>query len=369
MQTERESIEPILNLESYLNRAEQEYLFLGKTEFTFPIRRKSQDLNFYIRLESELRAQDLLRIQDFRVVKEGYARLSRPSALGFNLDALLKKRSHLRLLKTDLEGWHQRYSKVPLFEFARSYPRDTFANLGLTHACAEVLNYLILNREACVGLLPREIAHGQSTKLIGKEPLLLKMFSHWLENSARWNDFYDHFGLLDRPAEFRIYAPECTLQGQRLKGFHGLLSRDFSKGFDFKQLAGTLIIENYESFYVALRHSQASLIVWGSGWKAASLRACFQLLPEPIYYWGDIDKEGYEIFGYLKRQLPILQPVLMDRATIEANKTIYQVREKFFGPYKNVPDLQSEYEWISTQGLQIEQEQLQARWPYGTSLR
>ncbi len=358
----------ILNINEFLDRAEREYLFENKVHFVFTIRRKAHDDDFYSRLESELQKQNILKIHDLRLVKEKYAKISRPSAVSIDLDTLLTQRSHLKLLKSEMGFWGERYPKINLLLFAKTYFRDSMENLALTYSCAEVLNYLISHPEICIGLLPREISHGQSTKLIGKEPLLLKMFSCWRDQSSRWSDFYNYFGLLDKPAEFRIFAPECLLQNQNLKNYHGLLSRDFFKDYNFSNLNGTLIIENYESFYVAARHSKKTLILWGAGWKAASLRSISKSLPGPVFYWGDIDKEGYEIFAYLCNFMPDLEPLYMSFKTIHDNPDLQQKRDKYLGPYKQIPKLQDEYIWICSRGLQIEQEQLQPQWPYCDSL-
>jgi len=98
------------------------------------------------------------------------------------------------------------------------------------------------------------------------------------------------------------------------------------------------------------------------------LRFLFESLPQPIYYWGDIDKEGYEIFAHLKSSISSLKPVLMDQRTVDRYLAIHQRKDVFIGPFREVPGLQKEYEYVSRQGIQIEQEQIREVWPFGTSL-
>lgn len=55
------------------------------------------------------------------------------------------------------------------------------------------------------------------------------------------------------------------------------------------------------------------------GWKVLLLRRLRDEWPLPIIYWGDIDKEGYEIYGKLKGQIPDLKSTRMDRKTIDSH--------------------------------------------------
>ena len=88
----------------------------------------------------------------------------------------------------------------------------------------------------------------------------------------------------------------------------------------------------------------------------ASLARYIELLPGTKYYWGDMDKEGYEIYGFLKSRFQPLRPLGMSLKDFEENKSLRQTKEKYFGPMAMVSDLQTEYEYICHQGLRIEQE-------------
>jgi hypothetical protein len=141
-------------------------------------------------------------------------------------------------------------------------------------------------------------------------------------------------------------------------------TEQFFMDYDFTCLQGTLIIENHESFYRSLKNSKNTLIIWGSGWKASRLKHLHSLFPKPIFYWGDLDKEGYEIYGYIKKFIPDLNSIFMDLITLNAHPHLSQKKTKFFGPYRQVYELQKAYEWVCSHGLQIEQEQLPSQWPY-----
>lgn len=361
-------MEPLFNQDYLLASAAQDYVLNGKEQFIFPVRRKGSDPDFYTRFEREIRAQKIFKVNSYRTIKEGYARVSRPASLLLELDTLLVLQPHLRLLRRELESLHAQFKLVNVKGFARANAREVLANIVLFRSCLEVMQYLLDHLPEVLGLLPRQIAHGQSSKLIGKEALLLKLFSAFRGELARWRDFYAYFGLLDRPAEFRFFAPVCTCQGHMLKSYHGLLAREWADGYSFAGLKGTLIVENFDSFLASAAESRESLIIWGGGWKAVQLAALFSKLPRPIFYWGDLDKEGYEIFGYLKNLCREIEPVLMDKQIVQKYEKLHQQKEVFLGPFRLVHGLQEVYEFVCRKGIQIEQEQIHEAWPYGSSL-
>jgi hypothetical protein len=105
------------------------------------------------------------------------------------------------------------------------------------------------------------------------------------------------------------------------------------------------------------------VVIWGAGWRAASLKAIQEMLPRPVLYWGDIDKEGYEIYGHLRSHIPDLQPTLMSLEVIKQHKGYSIPKEPYCGPFREVLGLQQEYELTCQEGLCIEQEKIHDR-PY-----
>lgn len=361
---------PILNLGEYLDRAEAEYLLKGSTHFSFGIRRKAEIPGFYERLDRELQLEQRnnLRVLKFRTVKEGYTKISRPAEIGFDSSVLFRHRPDLPLLKSELDRLRIRHQALNATGFIEASLSDCRQDIAKTNACFEVLDYLVTHRAALTGLLPRQIPHGQSTKLIGKENLLLRLFSHWRNEPCTWRHFFHEFKILDKPAEFRFFAPHCYIQGQGLENFHGLLAMEWIKTQSFQNCRATLIVENFESFYAVAQKSQFTVVIWGSGWKAVHLKPLLGYLPRPIYYWGDIDKEGFEIYGLLKANAPELTPVLMDQSIIDKYSRLVQKKDRYYGPYREAAGLQSEYQYVCHEGLQIEQEQLAELWPFHPGL-
>ncbi len=385
-----------MNLEKYLDAAEKDFVLHNKTDFQFLIRRDSKLVEFYSLLESEIRLQSLLQVKKYRLVKEGWTQVSRPAEVGFGVSELLACRPYVKSLKQQLQDLLVRFSTVfKSGDFARGLVIEQFENtnrkwptnkvleteesifnlenffeknyaevtknIETTKSCLEVFSYLMQNKKQLQGMTAKQIPHGQSTKLMGKESLLLRLFQHWDSNLTQWRDVYHYLRLHRRSVEYRFYAPVCFRQSAELKKFHGVFSSELLPEYDFSTLSSTLIIENLESFFQAVQWLENNaakniLIIWGGGWRVASLARYIELLPGTKYYWGDMDKEGYEIYGFLKSRFQPLLPLGMSYKDFEENKSLQQTKEKYFGPLAKVPDLQTEYEYVCHQGLRIEQE-------------
>jgi hypothetical protein len=351
----------LLDWDGFLEIAQRELLLDGKTEFFLPIRRKAGCEDFYGRLELELRDNKLVTIIQYRSVKEGWAKVSRPSLLRMDRDSLIRERPHLSALQSEISKWRVEFVDLGVDSVIRQAYREAIQDPSLTRSCFEVFAYLLGHRSEIRGLLPRQVQHANSTKLIGRENLLLRIFSIWRSETASWNQFYRYFELLDRPVEFRFFAPRCLYRRAVLTDFNGLLSEDWASDYQFEGLTGTLIVENQETFYSEVTKRKDRLVLWGSGWKAALLRSFHQRLPRPIFYWGDIDKDGYEIYGHLKTFVPDLTPILMDHGTIAKHIQFSIPRDKYFGPYQSAADLQQEYQDVCQRGICIEQEKIRSQ--------
>lgn len=348
----------ILNVDELLEAASRSLLLDGGEEVLFPIRRRASIVDFYENLEAELRQQTLISVAEYRVVKEGWAKLSRPSVLRVRREDLFRHLPHLAALESELRDMRQRFAMVSADQVFRKAYRDIVAAPDLARACFEVMDYLLSHRDEIKGLLPRQVQHSNSTKLIGREGLLLKIFGIWRGDLASWDDFFRYFGLVDKPVEFRFFAPECFYQGARLREFHGLLAAEWAENYTFGTLDGTLIVENLETFYAESAREQRKLIIWGGGWKVMVLRSFQSSLPRPIRYWGDVDKEGYEIYGLFRNFVPDLKSVLMDHETIRRHLCFATRKEPFFGPFRFVAEVQDAYQMVCREGICIEQEKI-----------
>ena len=305
-----------------------------------------------------LRDYPLLKITNYRNIKEGQVKVSRPSELKIDEHCLLHYRPHLKGLKVEVAKWIKCSQELSAEGFVQKNYSQCIKNPRVTSSCFKVFKYLLTRNEKDPNLLPRQLPHSESSKLVGQENLLLRLFSHWRQEEANWSQFYKRFGILRRSAEFRIYAPTCSLQNTKTYNFHGLLSFDWYKDFNFSELKQSFIVENRESFDSLCSLAQNTLLIFGSGWKASQLLSFQNILPRPIYYWGDIDKEGYEILAYLKKRINKLKPIFMDKEALNKYRHLSSTKESYFGPFKYIPELQETYEEVCRSGIFIEQEKI-----------
>jgi hypothetical protein len=347
-----------ISWKDHLDKFEKDYLFNEVEEYYFQVRRNKSIPNFDQILESQLRKIPGVKVHQYKTVKEGYTKVARPHTIAIGINYLMHERPYLKHQKNIYEQLWGNFSYFSLKDFCLKNYKDINHDLSLLQECLQLFDFMTKNRDQIQGMAPREVPHGISTKLLGRESLLLKVFSFWKPTLSDWNQVFNYFGIQKRPTEFRFYSPMCYFQQKEIKHFHGLLFQEFLPNFDFSNLKGTLIVENLEVFYQLIPFSKKHLLIWGSGWKIASLISWVTMLPEPIYYWGDLDKEGYEIYGHFKSRFPKLKNLCMEMKTLEKNKSLIQKKDPYLGPYAYIPDLQSEYEFVCKKGYRLEQEHL-----------
>lgn len=356
----------LLDTEKYLDEAEDLYLFKDQEDFYFELRKRPGIEDFYLQIEKEIQQQKLFQVVDYREVRENFAKISRPSRLLLPLLSLLKERPELKLLKEKINFFHQKYQYFFVKDFIKKYKQDCFKNLEMTDQCLDIFQYLISNKEKIEGALVRQIPHGYSTKLIGREKLLLKIFQFWLlsrgevKEATTWKDFFYFFRISKTPTEYRIFAPVLEFQNHSLVRFNGILNLDNRDQYLFKNTPATLIVENWETFYYLSTLNLPCLLLWGAGWKASLMKPFLSGFPGKLFYWGDMDKEGFEIYAFLQAlSHEKIIPLFMDEQTLHKYSYLKQDKEKYFGPFKKIGSSQQVYEYVCRNGWQIEQEQLE----------
>lgn len=353
-----------IDFQPWLDRAAKDYLCKNETIFKFETRKKPGMAHYYLELEQALAKQNVFEVHSYRSVREGRVFMPRPAVLFITLDKLLQVRPELKRQKQILD---QAIGMTLPFNFTEfllhQYPM-ILKRIEILLPCLEAYSYIFKNQKSVEGLLPRQIPHGQSTKLLGKEPLLLAIFRFHVQNfSAEWSDFYIKYRVVQDNLEFRFFAPRAYWHGVELQQFQGVLKKEWTAQWRF-DVEGTLIVENYQTFLFLSSVVKKNLVVWGQGWKASQLLELWDCLPLPIYYWGDIDKEGFEILNYLVERVstPVI-PLLMDAATFSKNQNLAQVIGFIDDESPKKLSIDSDvYELVCKAGLRIEQEQI--AWPF-----
>ncbi len=121
-----------------------------------------------------------------------------------------------------------------------------------------------------------------------------------------------------------------------------------------------LIVENKVNL-LTLPQIHNSIAMGGIGNAVTDLRYISWLAQKDVWYWGDIDVDGFEILSRLRVFLPETRSLMMDENTVNewANSLGRQGKHRFGTSAINLkPEESRAYQHCSNSNLQIEQERL-----------
>lgn len=76
------------------------------------------------------------------------------------------------------------------------------------------------------------------------------------------------------------------------------------------------VVENLVNFLTFPQISNA-VVVWGKGYAVSTIKDSLMLKSASLYYWGDIDAQGFEILSQFRGYFPQTQSLLMDKKTFD----------------------------------------------------
>lgn len=119
------------------------------------------------------------------------------------------------------------------------------------------------------------------------------------------------------------------------------------------------ITENLMNF-LTLPAQNNSLVIFGSGYAIQALKSVDWLSQCPIFYWGDLDVDGFKILSQLRSHFPQTVSIMMDTKTFETFQE-FAVSVPI-GSVATLPYLTSEehilYTYLSLHGKRLEQEHI-----------
>jgi|JI10StandDraft_1071094.scaffolds.fasta_scaffold63966_4 hypothetical protein len=135
--------------------------------------------------------------------------------------------------------------------------------------------------------------------------------------------FCQRYGFRDKPLRirFRLLDASVALLAHGLLPVVGdqdiaVTQTDFSK---LNLPVSRVFFTENEVNFLAFPHLAGSMVVFGAGYGFEVLAGAHWLQERSVYYWGDIDTHGFAILDQLRAQLPQVQSLLMDRATLLAH--------------------------------------------------
>ncbi len=134
------------------------------------------------------------------------------------------------------------------------------------------------------------------------------------------SDFARRFGFLSKPTytRFRLLATSLRNFPSRLSEI--ALRTDELATLDI-DVDTVFIVENEISYLAFPGNLRAAIVVFGSGFALAQLKAIPWLHSKEIVYWGDIDTHGFSILNHLRSEFREVKSILMDRDTLLTHKS------------------------------------------------
>ena len=87
------------------------------------------------------------------------------------------------------------------------------------------------------------------------------------------------------------------------------------------------IVEN-KMTTLAFPNTKESIVIFGSGYKVGALKDVAWLQEKKVYYWGDIDAEGFAILSQIRGYFANIQSLCMDEKTLQTFKHFVVEDEK-----------------------------------------
>ena len=239
----------------------------------------------------------------------------------------------------------------------------------------QVLQYFMANPKP--GLFARELPlQGLGTKFVEQhKAILLPLLNIVLPPGSidatftGLTQFERRFGLRTDPPRIRFRWLDADLANRYTGGLQDISTTiDELAQKDWK-VKRVFIVENKTSLlkadiFLTLPHMNSAMAIFGSGRAAALLAGIPWLKASQIFYWGDIDAEGFEILDNLLSVFPKAMAFCMDFETLNAYR-----KEATTGSgtsIKSLPHLNENekkiYEFVAQHNLRLEQEQVHPLW-------
>jgi hypothetical protein len=185
-------------------------------------------------------------------------------------------------------------------------------------------NYFIANPRP--HLYIRELPISVHTKFIEENQAVLReLLDQLIPDSLNQaeNLFVRRFHLKYNEPLIRIFILDPMIAAAKFSGISDLLM----KQSDFENLhlavENIIILENKTNFnniynFLMLPQLKDSMAIFGKGFGVGTLKNALWLKQVKIYYWGDIDAQGFQILSQLRSYFPQVQSLMMDFETLNS---------------------------------------------------
>ena len=160
------------------------------------------------------------------------------------------------------------------------------------------------------------------------ELLDLALPSDAIEPSANGaTQFARRYGFREKPQRIRFRVLDPTLSLVAGSFAHDITLDAASFAALDPPVSRVFITEN-EINFLAFPSSTGAIVIFGAGYGFEALREASWLGRCRVCYWGDIDTHGFAILDQLRSQLPQVESLLMDRATLMRFSALHGKEDK-----------------------------------------
>ncbi len=247
-----------------------------------------------------------------------------------------------------------------LEEWMQARPHAVIDHAGAWPELVAVCNFLMQNPRP--GHYIRELPVQVHSKFIeGNKGILRELLDALLLQehiAADANAFEDRFGLRKPPITFRFRVLDTALRDALY-----LPSRDVSIPLeDFARLPlvrpRVIVCENLMPF-LTVPSLENGLCIFGEG-NAVSALVTPWLVDAEIYYWGDLDIQGFRFLANLRKRYPQVRSLFMDAGTLEKYRPfcVPGVVDGNSDPVGLTNAEQAAYRVLKQENLRLEQERI-----------
>lgn len=343
----------------------------------FPAGAKPDDYENRLRLRDQWRAADRavrgfgVRVEWETVQHRRYGQHEIPKRLWIESEAdylwLLRKSEEVTRFRADVARLLERLPQ--LADWAAVNPHKIVDQHGEWEAILAVCEYFIQHPRP--NLYLRELPIPVHTKFIEQHTAILTPLLNLLLPADAVNvahtQFERRFGLRDDETLVRFRWLDRQVQ-------HAICVPFDDMSVPVSQFAALSvlpvlptqspircwIVENKMTF-LTLPPSPNSLAVWGSGYKVLeTLPGCDWLNNCQLFYWGDLDVQGFEILSALRAYFPHVQSVMMDWETFHTFAAFAGIGKPSPGKVSLnlTADEQRTYHYLRQHNVRLEQEHI-----------
>ena len=239
-----------------------------------------------------------------------------------------RREDFLRFIKKEEEfrSFSQAYEKVVgrfanLRELFLTKPKILLQVMAIIDSLLDVVDFFV--HYPCPNIYVRELSiEGVDTKFIQKNRALLDVFLSVVLNKESYNSSITKLSEngFERKYGLKYELPLVRFRILDEKLYINSLSDISLTTEEFKRLdiecKRVYIVENKITM-LSFPPLANSIVVFGNGYGVGRVKSAEWMRGKEIYYWGDIDMDGFAILSQARGYFPQIQSLFMDTKTLE----------------------------------------------------